>query len=80
LKDDFEETAALIAALDLVVSVPTAVGELAGAVGTPTWRLCDPDWTWLGTGTRPWMPAQRPVSPMSGISGLCNALVALRTS
>jgi len=80
LKDDFDGLAALIAALDLVVSVPTAAGELAGAVGTPTWRLCAPDWTWLGTRTRPWMPAQRPFHPESGPRSMARALSALRTS
>jgi len=80
LKDDFDGTAALIAGLDLVVTVPTAVGELAGAVGTPTWRLCAPDWTWLGSGCRPWLPAQRPFHPVTGIFPMARALERLRTA
>jgi tetratricopeptide (TPR) repeat protein len=35
---DFHETAALIANLDLVISVDTSVGHLAGAMGAPTWQ------------------------------------------
>lgn len=59
LKDDLEGQAALVAALDLVITAPTAVGEMAGAVGTPVWRLCGSDWTCLGTAVRPWFPAMR---------------------
>lgn len=36
---DYDETAALVCALDLVVSVPTAVVHLAGALGRPVWVL-----------------------------------------
>ena len=67
LRDDMEETAALCAALDLVVAVPTAVCELAAAVGGPVWRLTPfGDWTMLGTAVRPWFPAQRIVRPPPG--------------
>jgi tetratricopeptide (TPR) repeat protein len=37
--DDYDETAALVCALDLVISVPTAVVHLAGALGRPVWVL-----------------------------------------
>ncbi|MDE1146197.1 MAG: tetratricopeptide repeat protein [Azospirillaceae bacterium] len=67
LVNDLEGVAALSATLDLVVSVPTAVGEMAAAVGTPTWRLAaGRDWTALGTPVRPWYPAQRLVTPPPG--------------
>lgn len=59
LDDDLEGQAALITALDLVITAPTAVGELAGALGVPVWRLSPPDWTSLGTGVRPWFPVMR---------------------
>lgn len=60
LSDDLEGVAALIANLDLVITAPTAVGEIAGAVGTPVWRLVgDRDWSTLGTGTRPWFSSMR---------------------
>ncbi len=53
--DDLEGLAGLIAGLDLVISVGTSVGELAGALGVRTWRLApQSDWTALGTGRRPW--------------------------
>ncbi len=47
--DDFAETAALIAALDLVVSVDTAAAHLAGALGKPVWLLnrFDSCWRWM---------------------------------
>jgi tetratricopeptide (TPR) repeat protein len=45
---DFAETAALIACLDLVVSVDTAVAHLAGALGKPVWLLnrATSEWRW----------------------------------
>ncbi|HYD66561.1 tetratricopeptide repeat protein [Azospirillum sp.] len=77
LKDDLEETAALIAALDLVISAPTAVAELAGALGVPTWRLAPGgDWSALGTAARPWFPAQRPFQPRPG-EGMAGVLARL---
>lgn len=60
LKDDFEGVAALIGNLDLVICGPTAVGELAGALGVPVWRLAwNGDWTTLGSGGRPWFPSMK---------------------
>jgi tetratricopeptide (TPR) repeat protein len=60
--EDFADTAALIANLDLVISVDTAVAHLAAALGKPVWMLdrFDPDWRWL-TGRRdsPWYPTLR---------------------
>jgi hypothetical protein len=67
LRDDLEETAALCAALDLAVAVPTAACELAAALGAPVWRLTPPgDWTLLGTAARPWFPSQRIIRPPPG--------------
>lgn len=53
----FAETAALIARLDLVVSVDTAVAHLAGALGKPVWIALPfmPDWRWqLDRSDSPW--------------------------
>ena len=56
---DFADTAALVANLDLVISVDTAVAHLAGAMGKPVWLLdrFDPCWRWLtGRQDSPWYP------------------------
>jgi tetratricopeptide (TPR) repeat protein len=60
--DDYDETAALVAALDLVVSVQTAVVHLGGALGRPVWVLVPavPEWRYLVAGERlPWYPSVR---------------------
>ena len=59
---DFADTAALIANLDLVVTVDNAIAHLAGALGKPVWLLdrFDPDWRWLaGRQDSPWYPTLR---------------------
>jgi tetratricopeptide (TPR) repeat protein len=47
--NDFADTAAALAHLDLLVTVDTAVAHLAGALGKPVWILLthNPDWRWL---------------------------------
>jgi len=59
---DFSDTAALIEALDLVISVDTAGAHLAGALGKPVWVLSrfDGCWRWLLDRTdSPWYPSLR---------------------
>jgi len=59
---NFADTAALIADLDLVISVDTAVAHLAGAMGKPIWMLdrFDTDWRWLPPREdSPWYPTMR---------------------
>lgn len=59
---DFAETAGLIANLDLVITVDTAVAHLAGAMGRPVWTLLPfaPDWRWLlQRSDCPWYPSMR---------------------
>jgi tetratricopeptide (TPR) repeat protein len=60
--DDFLDTAALAANLDLIISVDTAVAHLAGAIGKPVWTLLPfvPDWRWmLDREDSPWYPTMR---------------------
>ena len=59
---DFADTAALIANLDLIISVDTAVAHLAGAMGKKVWLLLPfpPDWRWLlDRSDSPWYPSIR---------------------
>jgi Flp pilus assembly protein TadD len=59
---DFAETAALIEALDLVITVDTAVAHVAGALGKPVWLLSrfDACWRWMrDRDDSPWYPTMR---------------------
>ena len=59
---DFDRKAALIDALDLVISVDTSTAHLAGALGRPLWVLLPfaPDWRWqLERTDSPWYPTAR---------------------
>ncbi len=60
--DDFVQTAAAVAALDLVITVDTSVAHLAGALGKPVWVLLPwvTDWRWmLNREDNPWYPTMR---------------------
>jgi tetratricopeptide (TPR) repeat protein len=59
---DFAETAALIEALDLVITVDTAVAHVAGAIGKPVWVMSrfSSCWRWLmARDDSPWYPSLR---------------------
>ena len=60
--DDFADTAAVLALVDLVITVDTSVAHLAGAMGRPVWILLpfSPDWRWTleGESSR-WYPSAR---------------------
>ncbi len=59
---DFADTAAMISALDMVITVDTALAHLAGALGRPAWVLLPfaPDWRWLlDRDDSPWYPSLR---------------------
>ena len=59
---DFSDTVSLIAELDLLISVDTAVVHLAGAMGKPVWTLLpyNPDWRWMLNRTdSPWYPTMQ---------------------
>lgn len=63
---DMADTAAIIASLDLVISVDTSVLHLAGALGKPVWLLSrwDACWRWLDSGeTTAWYPTMRIFRP-----------------
>ena len=59
----FADTAGLIAALDVVLSVDTATAHLAAAMGRPTWLMLQwfaTDWRWmLDQDSNPWYPTVR---------------------
>jgi tetratricopeptide (TPR) repeat protein len=60
--EDFGETAALIENLDLVITVDTSMGHLAGALGKAAWILLPKaaDWRWLlEREDSPWYPTVR---------------------
>jgi hypothetical protein len=59
---DYDETAALVCALDLVVSVCTAIIHLGGALGKPVWVMAPmvPEWRYGIRGeSMPWYPGNR---------------------
>jgi hypothetical protein len=60
--NDLSDTAAVVANLDLIITVDTSVAHLAGAMGKPVWTLLPfvPDWRWmLDRPDTPWYPTMR---------------------
>jgi len=58
--NDFADSAALAANLDLIITVDTSAAHLAGSLGRPTWLLLPamPDWRWqLNRSDTPWYPS-----------------------
>ncbi|MDN7592075.1 tetratricopeptide repeat protein [Burkholderia seminalis] len=58
----FDDTAAYLSNLDLVVTVCTSIAHLAGGLGKPTWLLLDvnPHWVWMtDREDSPWYPSIR---------------------
>ncbi len=59
---DFSDTAAIVAQMDLIISVDTSVAHLAGAMQRPLWLLLPytADWRWqIGRQDSPWYPGAR---------------------
>jgi len=59
---DFADTAALIANLDLIIAVDTAVAHLAGAMHKPVWTMLRyaPEWRWYPDApVSKWYPSMR---------------------
>jgi hypothetical protein len=75
--EDFTDTAAIVANLDLVLCVDTAVAHLAAAMGRPVWMLIAMvnDWRWLkDRADTPWYPTmrlyrQRAIGQWDGVLG-----------
>jgi tetratricopeptide (TPR) repeat protein len=60
--ETFADSAAVIASLDLIISIDSATVHLAGALGKPVWVLLpySPDWRWLlDRNDSPWYPTAR---------------------
>ena len=79
----FEDTAALCALMDIVITVDTSVAHLSGSLGRPTWLLLAfaPDWRWmLDRDDSPWYPSfklfrQKAISDWASVlSSLCAEL------
>jgi len=82
-QNDFHDAAALLAAMDLIVTVDTAVAHLAGALGKPVFVLLPhiPDWRWMmGRQDTPWYPTMRlfrqpaPGDWAGAVAAVCAAL------
>ena len=87
--EDFADTAAIVAQLDLVICVDTAIAHLAGALGKHCWVLLaatGTDWRWMfDRSDSPWYPdvvrlfRQTPDQPWSAvITDVARELAALR--
>ena len=81
---DFGDTAALIASLDLIITIDTAVAHLTGALGIPTWVMLKfaPDWRWcLHRDDSPWYASvtlfrQQQVGDWPGVAAAVAASLA----
>jgi hypothetical protein len=82
---DFGETAALLANLDLLITIDTGVAHLAGALGRTAWVLLPrpSDWRWLlNRSDSPWYPSLRlfrQAAPGAWDAPMAQVEAALRT-
>jgi tetratricopeptide (TPR) repeat protein len=86
---DLADTAAIIAMLDLVITIDTSIAHVAGALGKPMWVLLpfSADWRWLrDRSDSPWYPTARlfrqaaPGDWHSVVTQVANALRELRAA
>lgn len=84
---DFEDTAAILTTVDLLISVDSSPVHLAGALGRPAWVMLPfvPDWRWLQERSdTPWYPSLRLFrQPKTGdwdnvVTAMANKLAHLR--
>lgn len=81
--DDFGEAAEILAALDVLVTVDTAMAHVAGAMGVDTWVMLPlvSDWRWRGPeGFSPWYPAANFFQQMPDEDGWCGVAERLATA
>ena len=87
LLTDYADTAALIANLDMLVTVDTSVAHVAASMGKPTWIMLPhcPEWRWLhGRDDSPWYDSvrlfrQRTIGDWQGCtSAVIGALMRVR--
>lgn len=57
LKNDIDCVFSIMKNLDYVITVGTAVGPMAGAIGVPTYMIRIKSWVGLGQDDYPWMPS-----------------------
>jgi hypothetical protein len=80
LRNDLESVAGLVAGLDGVVTAPTLVDSMAGALGVTTWQVdSGSDWSAFGEDRSPWFPSirvrrKRPGAAEAGWIALLNQL------
>lgn len=79
---DFEDTAAIMSQLDLVITVDTATAHLAGALAKPCWVLLSdflPDWRWLvDRADSPWYPGVMTLFRQSRVGDWENVMLEVR--
>ncbi len=59
---DFASTAAVVARMDLIITVDTSMAHLAGALGMPVWTILQypSEWRWMvERSDSPWYPTMR---------------------
>ncbi len=88
----FADSAAVMAGLDLIITIDSAPAHLAGALGRPVWVLLRyvSDWRWRDDGdTSPWYPTMRLfrqptpddfATPVAAVKAALAALVAEGTA
>jgi len=76
-QEDFYDAAGLVAEMDLVISVDTAIAHLAGAMAKNVWLMLAfaPDWRWMREReSSPWYPATRLFRQEKRTEGWTNAV------
>jgi hypothetical protein len=80
---DISEAAAVIEALDLLITIDSMPAHLAGALGAPVWTLlsADADWRWMRERTdSPWYPSMRLYRQQHGDAGWPAVIARVRAA